>query len=140
MLNGAKGPVSGNKKPQPQSWMSYPIGRSGLQLGCSDDPPEEAVRAELYLSGGNAKAHFGLLRRKRKPSRRNSAIQLEWEELPAGQDSRISSYLNDVDPEDEADWPRQHEWLAKRLNDMRRVFGDRVRALDADQWQPESAN
>jgi hypothetical protein len=29
------------------------------------------------------------------------------------------------------DWPRQHEWLAKRLNDMHRVFAQRVRALDA---------
>ena len=34
----------------------------------------------------------------------------------------------------------QHEWLAKRLNDMRRVFADRVKALDADQWRPESAS
>jgi hypothetical protein len=41
-------------------------------------------------------------------------------------------YLSDVDPEDETDWPRQHEWLAGRLNEMHRVFAPRVRALDAD--------
>jgi hypothetical protein len=41
------------------------------------------------------------------------------------------SYLNEVDPEDEADWPRQHEWLAKRLNGMHRVFAQRVRMPDA---------
>ena len=40
----------------------------------------------------------------------------------------LAHYLNGVDPEDEADWPRQHEWLAKRLNDMHRVFeGSRFR-------------
>jgi hypothetical protein len=43
-----------------------------------------------------------------------------------------------LDPEDEADWSRQHEWLAKRLNDMHRVLADRVNALDADAWRPES--
>ena len=63
---------------------------------------------------------------------------MEWEELPSRRDCRISSYLNEVDPEDEADSPRQHEWLAKRLNDMHRVFAQRVSALDADAWRPES--
>ena len=46
---------------------------------------------------------------------RELGYQLEWEELPSKRDCRISSYLNDVDPENEADWPRQREWLAKRL-------------------------
>ena len=55
---------------------------------------------------------------------------LEWEELPSRRDCRIASYLNSVDPEDEADWPRQHEWLAKRLNDFHRVLAHRVKALE----------
>ena len=59
---------------------------------------------------------------------------LDWEELPAGQDSRISVSLDDADPENEADWTRQHEWLAKRLNEMHRVLAPRVRALDSDSW------
>jgi hypothetical protein len=46
--------------------------------------------------------------------------------------------LNDADPDDRKDWPRQHEWLAKRLNDMHRVFNGCVRALDADTWRPEN--
>jgi hypothetical protein len=56
---------------------------------------------------------------------------LEWE-LPEAQTCRIACYLNDVDPADETDWPRQHEWLAKRLNEMHRVFAQRVKALEAD--------
>jgi hypothetical protein len=38
------------------------------------------------------------------------------------QDSRIAGDLNDADPEDQADWGRQHEWLGTRLNELRRVF------------------
>jgi hypothetical protein len=44
----------------------------------------------------------------------------------------MASYLNDVDPKDKTDWPRQHEWLAKRLNEMHRVFAPRVNALEAE--------
>jgi hypothetical protein len=53
-------------------------------------------------------------------------------ELPEVRDCPIASYLNDVDPADETDWPRQHEWLAKRLNEMHRVLAPRVKALEAD--------
>jgi hypothetical protein len=63
---------------------------------------------------------------------------LDWEELPSRRDCRVASYLSDVDPEDHGQWPRQHKWFAKRLNDMHRVFARRVAELDVDQWSPES--
>lgn len=137
VLDTADGPVSGNRKPQPQSWMNYSIGRSSLKLGAVMIRPKNRIRAELYISGNNAKAFFGLLKRQKDAIERELGYPLEWEELPARRDCRISSYLNDVTPEDEADWRRQHEWLAKRLNDMHRVFASRVKALDADAWRPE---
>ncbi len=63
---------------------------------------------------------------------------LEWEELPSRRDCLISVYLNKVDPENGADWTRQHEWLAKMLNDLHRVFAQRIEVLDADIFQTES--
>ena len=56
---------------------------------------------------------------------------LDWQELPEGQDSRIASSV-EADPTDENDWPRQHDWLATRLNNMYRVFAPRVRDLEAE--------
>ncbi len=135
LIAAAGGPISGNRKPQPQSWMAYSIGRSGFNLGAVMIRPKDQVRAELYISGDRAKAFFGLLKRQKDAIERELGYTLEWEELPSRRDSQISSYLNEVDPEDEADWPRQHEWLAKRLNDMHRVFAHRVSALDADAWR-----
>jgi Domain of unknown function (DUF4268) len=71
---------------------------------------------------------------------RELGYPLDWNELPEGQDCRISCRLNDVDPENEADWPRQHEWLAKRLNELHRVFARRVNALDpSDAVQSDAA-
>jgi len=68
-------------------------------------------RAELYMVGDSAKAFFALLHRQKDAIERELGYPLEWEELP-GRDQRIASYLKDVDPKDEEEWPRQHEWLA----------------------------
>jgi hypothetical protein len=136
VLATAGGPVRGGKKPQPQSWMSYSIGRSHLNLAAAMVRPKRQVRVELYISGDNAKAFFHLLAGQREEIERDLGFKLDWEELPDGQDSRISVSLNDADPENKADWARQHEWLAKRLNEMHRVLAPRVKTLDPDSWQP----
>jgi hypothetical protein len=135
LLNEVNGPVSGNRKPQAQSWMNYPIGRTNFALGAAMIRPKRQVRSELYIAGDEAKNFFFLLREQKDTIEKELGYALEWEELPARRDCRISSYLEDVDPEDESDWARQHKWLASRLNDMHRVFANRVRFLDSDAWQ-----
>ncbi len=82
------------------------------------------------MQGAPAKTFFGLLKNQKAEIERELGYPLEWEELPEVQHSRIVIFLNDADPSDEADWPRQHEWLAKRLNEMHRVFAPRVRDLE----------
>jgi hypothetical protein len=138
LLNATGGPVSGNRKPQPHSWMPFPVGRTGFSVNGVMIRPKNQIRSELYIAGDRAKAFFGLLQRQKEAIERDLGYPLEWEELPSRRDSRVSCYLNEVDPEDRADWPRQHEWLAKRLNDMHRAFAPRVSKLDADQWQPDA--
>jgi len=138
VLVAQRGSIGGGKKPQPQSWIAYSTGRSNLTLNATMVRPKRQVRAELYISGGKAKAFFHLLAAQRDDVERELSFALNWEELPAGQDSRVSIALDDADPENEADWPRQHDWLAKRLNEMHRVLAPRIRMLDPDSWQPES--
>ena len=95
-----------------------------------DTAQEPNSRRTLHL-GRPGEIVLWLFKRQKDAIERELGQSLEWEELPSRRDCRVSSYLNEVDPEDEADWPRQHEWLAKRLNDMHRVFAQRVRMLDA---------
>jgi hypothetical protein len=118
--------------------MAYSIGRSYLTLNAAMLRPKRQVRAELYITGEKAKAFFHLLAAQKGEIERELGFPLDWEELPAGKDSRISVSLDDADPEDETDWTRQHDWLARRLNEMHRVLAPRVRALDPDSWRPES--
>lgn len=138
ILNATRGPISGNRKPQPQSWMSYSIGRSGFSVNAVMIRPKRQVNAQLYISGDLAKAYFGLLYARRKEIEDEIGYELNWESLPEGKDCRVSIYLSDVDPENEADWPRQHTWIARHLNDLHRAFSQRVRTLNANNWRPDA--
>ena len=61
VLSAARGPISGGRKPQPQSWMGYSVGRSHLGLNAVMVRPKKQVRAELYISSDKSKAFFHLL-------------------------------------------------------------------------------
>lgn len=137
-LKKENGPISGNRKPQPQSWMAYSVGRTYFNLGTAMLRPKKQIRVELYIEGENAKAFFNLLQQQEDEIKEELGYSLAWEELPNRRDSRIAYYLDNVNPEEKADWQRQHDWLAKHINDMYRIFASRVRALDSDAWQVES--
>ena len=131
-LNSRNGPVSGNRKPQPQSWMNYSVGRTGFMLGAVMVRWQNNIRAELYITGANAKGFFRALLRDRAKIEGDLGYALEWDERPDGQDTRIFITLDVAQPDDTSDWPRQHEWLADRLNDLHRVFSRRVSGLEPD--------
>jgi hypothetical protein len=131
-LREVAGAVRGDRKPQPQSWMAYPVGRTGFHLSAVMIRPKRQVRAELYIAGDSAKLYLAELMVQRAEIEHEFGEQLTWEDLPTRRDCRVAIYLNDVDPEDQADWARQHRWLADKLNRMHRVFSKRVPALRAD--------
>ncbi len=131
------GPLAKERKAQPQSWMPYSVGRSGFGINAAMARPKRQVRAEVYISNPKAKAFFHLLHAQKQEIEEELGYGLEWDELPQGQDTRILIALNNIDPQDQGDWPRQHDWLAARLNELYRVFINRVKALDANTWQPE---
>lgn len=117
--------------------MGYSIGRTGFNLGAVMIRPKRQIRTELYIAGDQAKAFFHLLHEQRQAIEHELGYPLEWEELPTRRDCRISVYMMNVDPEDERDWPRQHQWLTSKINDFHRVFLARVRDLDAEDWKQD---
>ena len=137
VLDDEKGPVSGNREPKPNYWIGFSVGRTGFPLSATMVLSKNRIKAELYTSGNDAKAFFGLLKRQKDEIERELGYSLAWEELPGKRDCRIASYYDHVDPMDEADWPRQHKWLAEHLNAMHRVFAPRVKDLDPDDWQDD---
>lgn len=131
------GPLSRERKPQLANWMGYSIGRSNFSINAAIVQARHLVRTELYIGGAQAKAYFHLLLAQKEDIERELGYELDWEELPMRQDCRIATSLRNVDPANQDDWPRQHDWLAARLNEFYRVFANRVKWLDASAWQPE---
>lgn len=139
VLDEAGGPVSGDRKPQAAGWMTFSIGRKHFHLTAVMLRPKGQLRAELHIAGDSAKLLFKQLKRYQPSIEAELGYALDWEELSGQQDSRAAIYLNGVDPTDTADWPEQHAWLAKHLNDLHRVFAPRLRMLDVEETTREEA-
>ena len=88
------------------------------------------------MGGKNSTAHFHLLREQQAEIENEFSEPLEWEEKPKGIEKWISLSKSDTDPANETDWPNQHEWLASKLELFDKVFRPRIKALNADDWEP----
>ncbi|WP_394727587.1 DUF4268 domain-containing protein [Altererythrobacter sp. GH1-8] len=128
VLEAQRGPISGQRTPQAQNWMNYPVGRTGFVLATVMQIWEKYIRAELYITGAKAKDRFAQLEEMKSEIEAELGYKLFWDLLPAGQDCRITVTL-DASPEDRDDWTRQHQWLAQKLNELHSAFSERVRRL-----------
>ena len=128
-LDSAGGPLMGGRRPADCARTAFNVGRHGFRIVASTTGLRRHVRVQLFIDGEEAKRRFALLRRGKAEIEAELGYALDWEEMPDARDCRVSCYLRDTDREDEADWPRQHAWLAERANDMHRVFARRVKAL-----------
>jgi hypothetical protein len=82
------------------------------------------------MAGPTGKRAFALLQSDRHAIDTAYGPGLHWDDMPGRKQARISETLPGIDLWNEADWPRQHQWLADRLDRMHRIFQDRVRNLD----------
>lgn len=128
------GSVIRPQKPQPQHWTNFAIGRSEFSLGASMNTQKGFIQVELGCTGPNNKAHFGLLHDQKPEIESELGIPLDWQELPGKKMSRICIRKYDVDPLNQSDWPAQHDWILQHLESFHRVFSNRVRQLDASEW------
>jgi hypothetical protein len=56
---------------------------------------------------------------------------LSWEELAGKKATRIAVYKHGVNPSDEKQYPELHAWMLAKMDRMKQVFVNRVRALPA---------
>ena len=139
VLQENKGAVKATRSPRRLASMPYSIGRSKCRLRACMERKKRRIRAELYLTGATAKSFFHLLHQQKEAVEAELKYALEWDEKTDANYSRIAIYSRDLDPEDESDWPRQHGWLAERLNELHTAFHRRVRELKPDEWQGTSS-
>lgn len=115
-------------KPSDQNWISFTLGRTGININPVINSRDKSLRVELYLHGPSAKNRFQQLQGSRSIIE-ESLGGLEWEELPGKEASRIAVYKRDTDPKSEDDWPAQHRWLAENTKKFHEVFTPLVQTL-----------
>ena len=116
-------------KPLVQNWLVHSVGKSGVTLNASRNRRENWVRAEIYLTGKSADDYFNWFKGARAEIEDELKESLTWYDR-AKSDRRI--YLSKTYPNisDRETWPEQHEWLARKMDDLHRVFHAEVRKLD----------
>ena len=115
------------RKPLPQMWTGFSIGKSGVELNAFINKSDKWIRADLTMHGANAVSWLEQLSEDAELVERELGFPLEWEKLN-GTEQRIS-VTKSFDPSDKANWGVQHEWLYYKLNAMHRVFSNRIKRL-----------
>jgi hypothetical protein len=123
------------QKPGAQHWMNHAIGRSGAHLASitslwnsetNTKGPE--IRAELNLSGPNAKQDFAALERMKAALEQSLGFPLKWHNPENAQGCRIYT-RQDADFLNPDLWLEQFEWLKQRLEKMHHIFSPIVKQL-----------
>lgn len=119
-----------SRKPRPQHWTTYSIGRTGMHLGAILDSQKSRIAVELYLGDENAKSFFGQLKADQVAIEAELGHAPVWMELPTRRACRIVSYRSVTDPLDETSWPELIAWISKTLEAYYRAFHKRVSKLN----------
>ena len=90
---------------------------------------DKQIRVDLTLKSEVAHEQYKRLEDDKREIEEIIGKELEWNDNPKTE-RQIIWRLENVDPTNESDWPRQHAWLAARLVAFRLAFGPRIEA-----WQ-----
>ena len=123
-------------KPGPWNYLVFSIGRTNFTLEPIINSQKTEIGIRLYIKGQNATAHFHLLKAQRGDIEEEFGELLEWAELLQFESNRVSLKKGNTDPTDETDWQKQHEWLTSKLELFDKVFRSRIKALNAEDWEP----
>ena len=124
-------------KPFPQHWMNLAIGRTGFQLAAiasfwnseKEHYETNEVRAELWISNSQSRAYFSLLEAEKDKIHTELGFPVTWYAPPEKNLKKVYD-RRDADLQDRDNWGELHEWLTTRLDQMKQVFGPRIRRLE----------
>ena len=138
-----KGHIDGHEmlfkcgNPRPDSWMNISVGRSGFNIGgiasfwdsVKNSGENHELRADLYIDGINAKAHYQALELQREDIEKALDRQLTWHNPSNARACRIG-VRKVVDLNDRDRWEEYLTWLASEINEFYRYFRPIIRNLE----------
>ena len=133
-------PTLTTRKSLPQSWTSFPIGRSGFHVDAGCNSFDQWINVSLVMDDRNAKAYFAVLESDKEAIESEYGQALEWHHKPETKVSYVRLTKHNEDYRERSRWPEQHSWLAEHLQRFDQVFRDRIKTLDASQAEPPAAH
>jgi len=116
------------RTPRAQHWYSIAIGRSYFNLSLTVNTRDKRLGCEIYMRGESAKTAFKKLEKKKKVIETELSEELNWQELPEGQDSRIILYT-EGDIKNKERWEEYFSWCKNYAEKFHRVFSKRIKNL-----------
>jgi hypothetical protein len=124
------------RTPQPRSWMSFAVGRSGCHVSANMNTRAPFLRVLLYLKNrADGRSLFHLLKEEQEAIESEIGEPLEWLERP-DKESCFIQYKWEADPTDRENWSRQHGRIRELADAFHRVFSPRLKQLDPADWDP----
>jgi Domain of unknown function (DUF4268) len=123
-------------EPSVEDILSFAIGRAGFRLYTRVDADEACLAVGLLLSSEDAKAYFHLLEEDRQAIEDEMGTPLEWEPQTERLGHSIACVLAEADLTVREQWNDYYQWLCAYLEQFYEVFADRVKRLNADDYQP----
>lgn len=125
------------QKAAPQHWMNFSIGRSDFWMYAFVDTQKHRIGVRLGIGGQDKHAHFHLLFDQKEAIENEMGEELVWNEFPDKKTSYISIYRKNVNPKIRSEWEEQHKDMLDSLERFHKVFAERIKSLDAGNYQPE---
>jgi hypothetical protein len=116
------------RKPRPQHWYNLAVGRTGFSIALTANTVSKKLGCEIYIRGENAKKAYQLLLKNKEDIEEEIQDNLDWQELPDGQDSRIVLY-SDGDIRQKEKWGDYFVWFNKYSERFHKAFSDRIQSL-----------
>ena len=124
------------RKPRPQHWQNYAVGRTGFRLMASTGMRDGYISVQLAMTDDLAKPHFFLLLDQKTEIEAEFGEELNWRELPNNKQSDVMLLRDNVDPTDKDRWSEYHIWLKEKLEKLYQVFSPRISRLNTDDFIP----
>lgn len=122
-------------EPTPQPTMEFAIGRAGFRLYAQIDEASQCCLAGLRLLGEDAQPHFYLLEEEQEQLEEEMEMPLHWHPATPKFCS-IACILPEVDLAERDAWKDYFRWLCEQLERFHEVFADRIKHLNASDYQP----
>jgi hypothetical protein len=122
------------RKPRPQHWMNFSIGRSGFRLTALANIRERRIGIQLVIHKGNIKSWYHQLRQERVAIEAEIGEILDWREQPDNKYSDITLHNTSFNPGNRTQWPQQHAWFMQKLEAFYKSFSPRIKAVDISDY------